>query len=93
MSCNACRSRTKSVTYDVVAGHIGIAGVDEETNTTVDEVRQQLSAVAGTVALERERLVDLHVAALEVDIRVDTELLLGRGQVHPRLNPLQLLVA
>lgn len=58
-------------TYDVVASHVSITGVDEQPNTAVDELRQELRAVTSTVALHREALIDLHVATLEVDIRVD----------------------
>ena len=46
-----------------------------------------------TVALERERLVHLHVAALKLARRVDAECALHRGLVHPRLDPAHLLVA
>ena len=38
-------------------------------------------------------MVDLHVAALEVDGGVHAERLLDFGQVHPGFDPLQLLVA
>ena len=45
------------------------------------------------IAVQGERLVDLHVARGEVLGWVDTKSSLDRGIVHPALDPLHLLVA
>ena len=59
----------------------------------MNKLWQKLGTVPSTVALQSEGLVDLHVAALEVEFGVHAKPLLGRGQVHPGLDPLKLLVA
>ena len=45
------------------------------------------------IAVQGERLVDLHVARGEVLGWVDTKSRLDRGIIHPTLDPLHLLVA
>ena len=83
----------KEDTHDVVARHVRVTSVDEQTDTVLDQLGEELRAVARAVALQRERLVDLHVAALEVERGVHAERLLCSWQVHPRVDPLELLVA
>lgn len=80
-------------TYDVVARHIRITRVNEEANAAFNELGQELRAVARAVALQRERLVHIHVAAREVERGVHAQLTLRLRQVHPRVDPGQLLVA
>lgn len=45
------------------------------------------------ITLQRECLVDLHVAAREAERGIDAQLTLHCGLVHPRLDPRHLLVA
>ena len=80
-------------TYDEVAHHIRIPRIYEQAHAILDKVGQEGRAVVRTVALERERLVHLHVAAFKIARRVDAECALHRGLVHPRLDPAHLLVA
>ena len=47
----------------VVAHAVGIACIDQELDTVLQERREKCCAVVHAVALEEECLVDLHVAA------------------------------
>lgn len=88
------RSRENgSNTHDVVARHVRVARVDKQANAALDELGEELRAVARAVALQRERLVDFHVATREVECGVNAELALRLRQVHPGVDPRQLLVA
>ena len=75
-------------THDVVARHVRVAGVDEDADAALHKLREELRAVARAVALERERLVHLHVAALEVERGVHAERLLVLRVVHPGVEDL-----
>lgn len=84
--------RRDTWTYDEVAHHVCVAGVHEQADAVLNELRQELCTVVRAVALERERLVDLHVAARKVERGRDAERALGRGRVHPRVDPVHLRV-
>jgi hypothetical protein len=88
---------------------ISLASVDEQLDASIDQFRQQTSRVVHAVTLEQERLVDLHVAGLELDLARNTELcegvisgfrevnreltFLDLGLVEVRLHPAHFAVA
>lgn len=81
------------MTYDKVAHSVGITGVNEQTNTVVDELRKELSTVVRAVTLSKECLVNVHVAGSKIELGVDTKSLFVLRAVHPVVDPSHLLVA
>lgn len=85
--------RSPLLVADPVAHGIGDTSVDANTDAVLDEGWQESRRVVHRVALKQEALVDLHVAALELDVGAGAKGLLDLGLVHEDLHPLHLTVA
>jgi hypothetical protein len=51
----------------VVAHEVCVTGIDQDANAICQELRDERSAVVHTIALEHERLVNIQVAAYNLD--------------------------
>ena len=71
----------------------GISSVHKETNSFPNQFRKKQGTVVHAIALEHERLVNLHIARFEFPRWIYAKGSLVLRVVHPCFDPAHLLVA